>query len=558
MKKLLTDLLVLILGLTMSSNLRADGTQPPGSGTSGDPYLVSTLDHLLWISTNSVSWGSYFKQTANIDATDTQNWNSGAGFSPIGNSTTKFTGSYDGQNYTINALYISRAATSYIGLFGESNNSTISNLGVTNANITGYDGVGVLIGDNIGNVNSCYATGTVSGQYYIGGLVGNHGSGSINNSYSSCDVTAGEYTSYSGGLTGATWSASSIDNCYSTGDVSGYTYFGGLTGFNLGGTVNNSYSTGAINIGVGGGDSVGGLMGYNSGTVNNSFWDTQTSGQSSSAAGTGKTTSEMKTLATFTDETTTGLTTAWDFVTNPNDDSANDDIWDMDLYGAINSGYPYLSWQDGSDQSLPVELTSFIAIAGHEEVMLKWTTESEIENLGFILERRVSRLEIGNSEPGIGEWVEIASYVTHSELQGQGSVTHRTEYSYTDNTVEVGRTYDYRLADVSYDGEKEYHSMTVLGITVTGVIPGKLVLHPAYPNPFNPVTTITFDLPEAEQVTVAIYDLTGREVSILTDGKYSAGSHAVVWDAGEYSSGIYIYRLTAGSFTATEKLVLVK
>jgi hypothetical protein len=67
----------------------------------------------------------------------------------------------------------------------------------------------------------------------------------------------------------------------------------------------------------------------------------------------------MKTLATFTDTTTTGLTTAWDFVGNYNDDSGNDDIWDMDYSGLINAGYPYLSWEDGDDVSLPVELSSF-------------------------------------------------------------------------------------------------------------------------------------------------------------------------------------------------------
>lgn len=71
-------------------------------------------------------------------------------------------------------------------------------------------------------------------------------------------------------------------------------------------------------------------------------------------------------------------------------------------------------------------------------MVLEWVTESEIENLGFLLERRSS----GEMEEwSIGEWVEIASYITHPELQGQGSVTYRTVYSYTDNTVEMGKTY---------------------------------------------------------------------------------------------------------------------
>ncbi|MCH8011596.1 MAG: T9SS type A sorting domain-containing protein [Candidatus Marinimicrobia bacterium] len=216
------------------------------------------------------------------------------------------------------------------------------------------------------------------------------------------------------------------------------------------------------------------------------------------------------------------------------------------------------SW---SDAPLPVELTSFTARQEGSAVVLEWVTESEIENLGFIIERRsVSEGSFGgDGEQGSGgEWKEIASYITHPELQGQGSVTYRTEYSYTDNTVETGKTYDYRLADVSYEGVKEYHTMTVLGVTVTEVIPDKFTLYPAYPNPFNSETTISFDLPEAQQVTVTVYDLTGREVATLTNREYSAGSHSVIWDAGDFGSGVYVYRLNAGSFVSTGKLVLVK
>jgi len=100
--------------------------------------------------------------------------------------------------------------------------------------------------------------------------------------------------------------------------------------------------------------------------------------------------------------------------------------------------------------------------------------------------------------------------------------------------------------------------MTVLGVTVTEAIPDKFALHPAYPNPFNPATTIAFDLPEAQQVKVAIYDLNGREVATITNREYSAGSHSVKWNAGDYGSGVYVYRLNAGSFVATGKLVFVK
>ena len=199
-------------------------------------------------------------------------------------------------------------------------------------------------------------------------------------------------------------------------------------------------------------------------------------------------------------------------------------------------------------------------------MVLKYVTESEIENLGFIIERRsVGAGEQGedNSGSSSGSWGEIASYITDSRLQGQGSVTYRTEYSYTDNTVEVGKTYDYRLADVSYEGVKEYHPMTVLGVTVTEAIPDKFALHPAYPNPFNPATTIRFELPEALQVKLTIYDLRGLEVKTLVNGLQEAGSYSVKFngknDNGiKLSSGIYFVVMRAKVVTTSQKIVLLR
>ena len=137
--------------LIISISLFADGVQPAGTGTSGDPFQVASLDNLLWISTNSTSWTSYFIQTADIDASGTTSWNSGAGFSPIGNTTTLFTGSYDGQGFEIDGLFIERSATSWIGLFGYTNGSEISNLGLINVDITGDTHTGGLVGEQYNN-----------------------------------------------------------------------------------------------------------------------------------------------------------------------------------------------------------------------------------------------------------------------------------------------------------------------------------------------------------------------------------------------------------------------
>lgn len=88
--------------------------------------------------------------------------------------------------------------------------------------------------------------------------------------------------------------------------------------------------------------------------------------------------------------------------------------------------------------------------------------------------------------------------------------------------------------------------------------PTEFVLHQNYPNPFNPETTIGFDLPEATSVTLSVYDVTGRQVATLVDGHRNAGHHEVTWDASAYSAGVYIYRLSAGNFTTSGKMVLMK
>ena len=86
----------------------------------------------------------------------------------------------------------------------------------------------------------------------------------------------------------------------------------------------------------------------------------------------------------------------------------------------------------------------------------------------------------------------------------------------------------------------------------------RLTLHDAYPNPFNPVTTLRFDIPEQAQVSLAIYDLQGRQVASLVDGMLSAGQHSVPWNAEGYSSGVYFVKIMAGGYMDTQKLLLVK
>ena len=219
-----------------------------------------------------------------------------------------------------------------------------------------------------------------------------------------------------------------------------------------------------------------------------------------------------------------------------------------------------VSLQDGyyalgaeSDATLPVELTSFELLETRNDgITLQWVTESEINNLGFNLDRKTP----------ITDWSQIASYVTHPALQGQGSVSHQTIYTYTDNTVQENESYDYRLSDVDYDGNVEYHSLQLMGVSSTN-IPELFILYPNYPNPFTPVTTIRYDVPDDAHVTLTIHDLMGRELITLVDGPKTAGSRFIQWNARDeqgraVSAGLYLYTIQVGQYTKTNKMVLIK
>jgi len=218
---------------------------------------------------------------------------------------------------------------------------------------------------------------------------------------------------------------------------------------------------------------------------------------------------------------------------------------------SVQDGYYALGAQ--SDATLPVELTSFELLETRNDgITLQWITESEINNLGFNLDRRTP----------LTNWTQIASYVTHPSLQGQGSVSHQTIYTFTDNTVLDNESYDYRLSDVDYNGNVEYHSLQLMGVS-SSKIPEQFILYPNYPNPFNPVTTIRYDLSNESFVNITIYDMLGNVVYNLVNTNQSSGYKSVQWNAtnnqGEpVSAGVYLYKIQAGDFVDTKKMILLK
>jgi hypothetical protein len=194
------------------------------------------------------------------------------GWQPIGTTAEndKFAGSLDGQGHKICDLFINRPDESNVGLFGVvGGGGVIENVGLINATVTGYSGVGGLAGQNEGPVSSSYSAGRVTGNSYVGGLAG-HNSGNVSNSYSTGRVTGGWSV---GGLIGQ--NSAAMSNSYSSGRVTGNSYVGGLAGHNSG-NVSNSYSTGRVT----GGWSVGGLAGQNEGPVSNSYSTGRVTGNS--------------------------------------------------------------------------------------------------------------------------------------------------------------------------------------------------------------------------------------------------------------------------------------
>jgi len=347
--------------------------------TDDDGYInIKYFAHLVWVSENSSSWSSNFELDNDISADSTFYWESLSGFSPMGNFSKPFSGKFEGNGYKIDSLYISLSSQSFVGLFScISFNCIISNLGISNAQIdggsctggllgynkygtiincyckgmiTGKDNIGGLVGksefgniskcyysgivlgskDNIGGlvgwqsgiILNCFSKGNVKGQSYCtGGLVGNN-NGKIASCYSNSEVVG--TLSSTGGLVGS--SVSTIINCYSTGSVSGNAYTGGLAG-SINGIVSNCYSIGAVSGSTNTGGLVGSMTYFN---VTNCFWDTESSGMTTSAGGIGLSTKEMMMKSNY-------LKHVWNFQA----------IWKIDPN--VNNGYPYLD-----DRTIPI------------------------------------------------------------------------------------------------------------------------------------------------------------------------------------------------------------
>jgi len=194
-------------------------------------------------------------------------------------------------------------------------------------------------------------------------------------------------------------------------------------------------------------------------------------------------------------------------------------------------------WLQGTLIIIPVELTSFKATVSESNVVLEWTTATETNNMGFEIQRRN----------------EDSKYQKIGYVPGHGTTIQIQNYSYVDSKVLSGN-YFYRLKQIDFLGTYEYSDE--IEVEVNG--PLTFVLEQNYPNPFNPSTLIKYSVPENGFVKLSVYNLVGEEVNLLVSGQVDAGFYEIEFDATSLSSGIYFYRLQAGSFVETKKMVLLR
>lgn len=196
------------------------------------------------------------------------------------------------------------------------------------------------------------------------------------------------------------------------------------------------------------------------------------------------------------------------------------------------------SW---SEVALPVEFASFTGAYLNGRVELQWQTASELNNEGFFVERR----------SGSGAWQTLGF------VRGKGTTTEAQSYRFNDETA-IGMV-SYRLKQVDFDGQFDFSPT----IEVLAGEPTSYKLAQNYPNPFNPTTAISYQLPVTSDVKLEIFDILGKKVATLVNGRQAAGAYTYTWNASTSASGIYFYRLQAGakgiaSFVETKKMMLVK
>lgn len=211
------------------------------------------------------------------------------------------------------------------------------------------------------------------------------------------------------------------------------------------------------------------------------------------------------------------------------------------VFTAGDDGVIVLTTNGGQGPPVPVELIAFTALSNGNEVVLNWSTATELNNQMFEMQRKS-----GSEE-----------FFTIGYQKGHGTTTEPQNYTYTDKNLERNK-YFYRLKQLDYLGTYQYSEE--IEVDVAGVITFSLSQN--YPNPFNPRTVISYQLPVSGLVTLKVYDILGNEIATLVNEEKQPGTYEVNFNTSSIkhlpSSGIYFYQLRAGAFVETKKMVIMK
>jgi hypothetical protein len=224
-------------------------------------------------------------------------------------------------------------------------------------------------------------------------------------------------------------------------------------------------------------------------------------------------------------------------------------VHDANLGSRSAAEFDQLYFGTSSDASLPVGLTSFTATAGSGEIQLNWSTESETDNVGFIILR---------SYNNYGIYSEIDSYRMNLGLLGLGNSSLGHDYTYTDYDVELNVNYWYKLHSVDADGTiHEYGPISAI-ILEGNEKPSSFYLNQNYPNPFNSTTHIRYGLPEMSDTEIVIFNMLGQRVAQLVSQEQPAGRYLIEWDASAFPSGLYYLSIMAGEFHEVKRMILIR
>lgn len=187
---------------------------------------------------------------------------------------------------------------------------------------------------------------------------------------------------------------------------------------------------------------------------------------------------------------------------------------------------------------LPVELILFTAKTNQSKVQLNWQTATELNNQGFEIQRKL----------------ENSGWVTLGFRQGKGTTTVQSNYFYEDELASINsnKLY-YRLKQIDFNGAITY-SYVVEVISQ----PLDFSISQNFPNPFNPITTIKYEIPKTTNVKIEIFDILGRKIFTLMNEEKSSGRFECVFNASSFGSGVYYYRIEAGEYIQTRKMLLLK